>query len=73
VRPSVRRAWTAPSCSQPTPEETFLELTGEGHWISSNILLKLQVADRAQVVIRAREAEMGRDDAIRRAQTNKGK
>jgi hypothetical protein len=28
----------------------------------SNILLKLQVADRAQTVIRAREAGMGRDE-----------
>ena len=27
----------------------------------SNILLKLQVADRAQAVIRARDAGMGRD------------
>jgi DNA-binding NarL/FixJ family response regulator len=29
----------------------------------SNILLKLQVADRAQAVIRARDAGMGRDEA----------
>jgi DNA-binding NarL/FixJ family response regulator len=29
----------------------------------SNVLVKLQVADRAQAVIRAREAGMGRDEA----------